>query len=119
MSSRLYTKQLAGFSQNSELATLYAPISDGLQWVIRTMYAFNYTNEGSGDAQALIGFRVTTIGGDGHVNYVWKVAPPYATTQQGYLWNGTQAMLPGVGFTVESFDANWTVLVTGWELTLP
>lgn len=51
--------------------------------------------------------------------YIFSARAPFAIAQKLYHWEGRQVLNPTQGLHVVAFEANWSIRISGYQLTLP
>ena len=110
--ARVYSTQLASVVSLGAGPTEVGLVPIGSVWVVRHMTAY-FANVVSAP---LDGFQVHTGAG----LYVWVVGPLGVSCALPYDWSGRHVFNAGEALYFDSVDdANWQLLISGYELELP
>lgn len=108
----VYTKLLVDLAivPSSTTIDLGTPPA-GTKWVLKSMVACR----GDAGPYPVAGFRVT----DQATVPIWVMQAPWVLSGLSYDWAGTQVIENGFHFYLFTNDTNWSLRVSGHELTLP
>lgn len=110
--SRVYSAQLCSNALAGGGTTFLATVPDGVVWVVRDMRA-SYSVSG---VDPLAGFEVLLNA----AIRLWTVGPLGVRPFYTYPWDGRTVLDPGDELSFFSDDsALWSIVVSGYSLTLP
>lgn len=112
--SVVYSKRLL-YLADSSARHASAVVPDGFVWVVRDMCA-TQMNIGPGAAQG-VQVSVFTAGFDRY--QLWDLPDADTRGLVTYRWEGHQVLSPGDNLQVDSAITHWTVVISGYQLSLP
>jgi hypothetical protein len=105
----LYTVRIASLTAGPAATTNYGPVPVGDIWVVRSIEAMNW----GGASAVRNGFRVETSS----QGFIFGAGPPYSWPNVPFHWDGRQVIEAAEYLAIETFDANWEISVSGYQLT--